>query len=166
MAEAAVPFSLSVTDALALIGVLITSAGVIAAVIQIRANARAERARFLLEIIEQFFADEQSRALFHKLDYDEWRFDPAAFQASDNDRLIDQALYTLDIVGHMVRRGTLGMEEVRVLAFRIGRVLENPEVLKYLAWLDQEYERMGMRVRAHGDARFLGARVKQAQWSA
>lgn len=166
MADAALPFSLSIADTLALIGVAVTAIGVVAALIQIRANARTEKARFLLDIVEQFFADEQSRAIFHKLDYDEWRFDPSVFQDSDADRLIDQALYTLDIVGHMVRRGTLGMEEVRVLAFRVGRVLENPQVLKYLAWLDQEYQRMGMRVKAHADARFLGTRIKQAQWSA
>jgi hypothetical protein len=46
-------------------------------------------------------------------------------------------------------------KEVDVLAFQASRVLRNPEVVKYLNWLDGEYEREGRPTPAHADARFL-----------
>jgi hypothetical protein len=94
-------------------------------------------------------------SFFYRLDYGQFLFDPTTFCGSADELMLDHLVYTFDVIGRVVRMGALTTSEAQVFAFQASRVLRNPEVDKYLAWLDNEYAREGRPTSAHGDARYL-----------
>jgi hypothetical protein len=54
--------------------------------------------------------------------------------------------------------GVVTVKEVELIAFQASRVFDNPEVKKYLDFLDDGYQRIVAR-KAHEDARFLASNV-------
>jgi hypothetical protein len=143
-----------------------TFLGFIAAVVsliyaarEVRRNTQAQRAGFLLDLTERYFQDDDVRKFYYKIDYNEFVLDFDSFIGSDEERWLDSLLYTFDVIGSMVRMRVVTISEVKVFAFQAFRVLRNPEVEKYLAWLDNEYKREGRTQRSHDDARYLVERL-------
>jgi len=146
---------ISIGDLLTLVGFVFAVVSLIFAGVQLRRNTAIQRAQFLLDITDRYFRDSDVRRFFYKLDYRQFKLDFKHFIGSDEERWLDSLLYTFDIIGRMVKMKVVTREEVDVIAFQASRVLRNPEVQKYLQWLDGEYQREGRTERAHDDARFL-----------
>lgn len=147
---------------------IFTLFGFIAAVIslifaarEVRRNTLAQRAGFLLTLTERYFADNEIRKFYYQIDYHHFIFDLKSFVGSDEERWLDTLLYTFDVIGSLVRMNGVTINEVKIFAFQASRVLNNPEVKKYLAWLDEQYRREGKAYIAHEDARFLIARLQR-----
>ena len=95
-------------------------------------EARATRARFVLDLNREFLQSDPERAFFYKLDYKEFRFDPDSFAESVDERELDRLLYKLSYVGKLLRDRVLAIEDVSNIRHIAGRTLRNAEVLKYL----------------------------------
>lgn len=150
--------NVSLGDVLTLLGLALTLISLLFATRGIRQNTLAQRSRFLLDLTERYFADTDVRRFFYKVDYEEFKYDEDAFPGSDEERWLDSLLYTFDIIGYMVRVRTVTLDEVGVVAFQVKRVLGNPEVIRYLSWLDTEHG-TGL---AHPDARYLMQAIEVA----
>jgi len=147
-------------DILTLAGFIFTIASLILAAREVRRNTTAQRTQFLLDFTERYFADNDVRKFFYKIDYNKFKFDVKELVGSDEERWLDSLLYTFDLIGRMVRTGAVTLDEVSIIAFQASRVLGNPEVEKYLDWLDKEHAHEGRRVPAHSDARYLRRAIK------
>lgn len=146
---------ISIVDILTLVGLLLTVLGLAFAGYEIRRSVLVQRAQFIMSITEQYFGDEDVRKFYYRLDYNEFVLDFGAFIGSDEERWLDSLLYTFDTVGRMVKMGAVSIKDVDLIAFQASRVLRNPEVKKYLDWLDGEYANEDSRLPAHSDARYL-----------
>lgn len=146
---------ISIGDILTIVGFIFTIISLVFAGVQLRRNTSVQRAQFLLDITERYFRDSEIRKFFYDLDYRNFTLDFQKFIGSDEERWLDSLLYTFDVIGQMVKTGVVTREEVDVIGFQASRVLRNPEVQKYLEWLDGEHKREGRTERAHDDARFL-----------
>ncbi len=69
-------------------------------------------------------------------------------------------LYTLDVIGCIVHLGALTARELNILAFQVLRVMDNPEINKYLKWLASEYEERS-HVTPHSDAQYLAEQLRK-----
>ncbi len=111
-----------------------------------------------MELTERYFADNDVRRFYYKLEEEGDRrfiYDPKKFAGSPEERWLDQLLYTFDVIGWVVRTKSLTPAEAEMFAFQAKQVLENEEVKKYLAWLNEAYASKGRPVPAHKDARYL-----------
>lgn len=142
-------------DVVSLLGFMATVVGLCFAVRQLRQSATEQRAQFLLSLTERYFADSDTRKFYYKIDYNDFVFDLGSFSGSDQERWLDQLIYTFDTIGHMVRIGAISSSEASIFAFQASRVLNNPEVKKYLNWLDGEYKKEGRPTPSHSDSRYL-----------
>jgi len=149
-------------DVLTVVGFAFTLVSLIFAAREIRRNTLAQRTRFLLDFTERYFRDTDTRKFFYKIDYNKFRFHLSEFIGSDEERWLDSLLYTFDVIGRMVRTGAVTLDEVSIVAFQASRVLGNPEVGRYLEWLDGEHEEEGRPGPAHSDARYLMRAIKAA----
>src|SRR5262249_47819809 len=105
-----------------------------ASVRQAEDRAAAESARFLVDFMNHYFADQEVRALYHALDYKQVR--NAAELVERHDEAISRFLYTMDGIGHLVDERVLKLADVDVVSMQILRVLIDSEVVKeYLVWL-------------------------------
>jgi hypothetical protein len=145
-------------DFLTLFGFALTATSLFFAGVGLRRNARLQRAQYLLNITDRFFGDNDVRRFFYRLNYNQFVFDQEKFQHSDDERWLDSLLYTFDLIGRMVSMGILTINEVEIIAFQASRVLDNPEVKKYLDWLEPGYKDIIGR-RAHEDARLLADKL-------
>ncbi|MBZ5500112.1 MAG: hypothetical protein LAP85_27265 [Acidobacteriia bacterium] len=154
---------ISVGDVLTGIGLLLTVLGLVFAAVEVRRNTNANRAQLLAELTARYFGDETLRRFSQRLDWGQFVFQAQGFQCSDDERSLDNILYTFDLFGRMIRLRSLSIDEARILAFQAYRVLRNPEVEKYLAWLDSVYPAVGVPLRPHDDARQLVERLER-EW--
>ena len=122
---------------------------------ELERNILVTKAQFIMDITERYFQNDDVRKFYYKLDYGNWKFDAKNFEESDEERWLDHLLYTFDVIGQLVKIGTITIEDIEILAFQADRVLENEEVKKYLDWLDADYLRQGIRKKARHHARFL-----------
>jgi hypothetical protein len=102
-------------------------------------NARATKARFVLDLNKWFNEDPAERSFFYKLDYSKtenaFKFDPTRFPHSEEERLLDGLLYKLNHVGELVRRGVVVADDLGWVKFIVGATMKNEQVLSYLEWL-------------------------------
>src|SRR6478609_3643217 len=97
---------------------LITLFGFFFAVHELRRSGKAQRAQFLLDTTEKYFGDVEVRKLYYDIDYGNFelvykeggprevrcrdlsgKYKP--FLGSDEERLLDSLLYTLDVIGRV-----------------------------------------------------------------
>jgi hypothetical protein len=175
----------SVRDMLVLIGFVLTIVGLLLTAIQLRRNAEAQKAGFLLEFTERYFGDSAVRRFFYQIDYNqieldfpegepplmrrsipsrggtdqEWKED--WFLLSAEERWLDSLLYTFDVVGHMLKNGVITLDEADIIGFQVSRVLRNASVERYLKWLDKENEWENRSERAHHGARYLAEALEK-----
>lgn len=148
-------------DLISGIGLLAAACSLVFAGYQLRLNRRTSRMQFLLDITDRYFGDAELRAFYYQLDYNQWRFDPDTLPLSPEEPHLDHLIYTFDLIEQLIGRGALSEDEVSILGFQALRVLNNPEVERYLEWLDGEYERCGRSTPAHAGARKLAARFSR-----
>jgi hypothetical protein len=151
--------SIKLSDIFVALGFTVTSVTALLAFRQFRMAAVTNRARFLLDIMRWHYDDQDLRSLFYRLDYHKWKFDAQSFPLSEDEPAIDHMLILYVIIGHFVRLGVLRKEEIPIIRFDASRVLRNPEIIKYLAWLDGQYKSVGVRTPAFECARDLASRI-------
>ena len=103
-----------------------------------RVQANAMRARFVLDLNQEFLANDAERNFFYKLDYKDFKFEPNAFAQSDDERQLDRLLYKLSYVGKLLRDRLVNLEDVNNIQHIANRTLRNEEVIKYLQYLKEE----------------------------
>lgn len=130
--------------------------GFIFAIYQVKQNQRTLKAQFLLEITTRYFDNVEMREFYYKVDYHKFTFDPEDnqdFIGSEDERLLDQLLYTFDTIGRLYTSKIVSLSEIDILAFQAKRVLENKSIKAYLDWLDSEYHDESMGRKSHPHAR-------------
>lgn len=152
-----------VADVLSLLTLVFTALGLWYANREIRRGVRDQRAQFLLELTERYFADNAVRKFYYDLENGKFSFDPSnlkKFEGTNEERCLDHLLYTFDVIGQVVRTESLTISEAQIFAFQASQVLKHPEVIKYLTWLDGYYAKQGLPVPAHEAAKFLVETLK------
>jgi hypothetical protein len=106
---------------------------------QLRLGQRAQQTQLAIQLHQNFFDDPELRDFLYQLDYKKsgwaWKFDPASFPHSQEERSLDLLLYKLSFVGTLVRNGDLQIRDIGWLRSEAAIVLENDSVLRYLNWL-------------------------------
>lgn len=124
-----------------------------------------QRAQFLLELTGRYFADKEVRQFYYRLENNKFFFNPETFPESDDERCLDQLIYTFDVIGWAVRTGSISISEAQIFAFQAVKVLENLEVTKYLLDLDDHYKKDRRPTPAHGDAKFFVATLNAGHFN-
>lgn len=151
---------MSTANILTLIGIFLTFASVTFAGRQLQRTRRTNQAQFLFNITTWFLNDSDLRDIFYKLDYNEWQFDKNTFSGSEDEPKIDKMLFVFDLLEHLIESEHISPGDLRILSFEASRVLHNPEVERYLTWLDTEYRLVGRPTPAYAGARKLAARLR------
>jgi hypothetical protein len=140
------------------VAALFTAIGILLAYRELRRNTRVQRAQFLLDATERYFSDVEVRRLFYDINYHRFKLSfeegnpttitrgdetPRPFLHSEDERLLDTLLYTLDVLGRIVRIGVLDQSEAKIFAFQAVRVLEYPAVQQYVEWLADQRIKFG-----------------------
>ncbi len=155
--------TINTRDIVLSIGLLLTVVGLCANFVQLRRNWRVQKAQFLTNITNDLFDDNDLRKFFYKIDYDKFQFSETRlrkFKGSDDERHLDALLYRYNLLGRLVRMKLLDIKEIEFLIFEIAQVFKNTQVLKYIQWLETEYQKHGtlgtnQRTRPYDDARWL-----------
>lgn len=135
---------------------LLTMVGLFFTGLSVMYNTRIQRARFLWDTVHTFFGDDEIQRAFSQVEWSKFSFDPHTVPTSFEERYLDRLLYTLDTIGYLCKTKTLPLEDVQqILGFRILVVMDNVEVQKYLAFLEQKYRAKGAPHGPHQDARWL-----------
>jgi hypothetical protein len=164
----------NIGNILTFIGLLATALGLMFTARQLRNGIRVQRAQFLLQTTERYFKDTDVRRLYYDIDYNrfELRFvnnephefrrnsqDFKPFFGSEEERLLDTLLYTLDVIARVAELKAMDERESRLFAFQAARVFHNKQIAAYLDWLDKERVRFGGDVPSHEAARKLVNRI-------
>lgn len=166
-------------DWASIITAVVTSVGILLAYLELHRSTRIQRGQFLLGATERYFAESEARRLFYDIDYGRFQInfiegDPATvergagqeakpFMRSEEERALDNLLYTFDVIGRLVDLGSLDVREAELFAFQAKRVLENEYVLKYVEWINRDRARFGVKAPAHQAAFKLVARLSEAK---
>jgi len=100
-------------------------------------QAIAMKARFVLDLNQEFLSSEAERAFFYQLDYRDFEFKPELFAQSNDERQLDRLLYKLSYVGKLLRDGVVGLDDVNDIRHIASRTLRNDEAIKYLKYLKE-----------------------------
>ena len=89
---------------------------------ELHLNTKVQKAQFLLDVTERYFSNEMfADSLPAGLEH--VQYDPEKFRGSDEERWLDGLLYNLDVVGRIVRMGTLAIDDVDIIAYQASRVI-------------------------------------------
>lgn len=148
------------SNLLTIMSLLLTAASVAYAGRELRQSRRTSQSEFLFNIMTWYLNDPDLRSFFYRLDYNSWRFDENTVSGSDEEPQLDKILFVFDLLGHLVDASNISQENLATIRFEASRVLHNPEVERYLSWLDKEYRQVGQPGPAYAAARRLGERLR------
>jgi hypothetical protein len=153
---------LRVADVVSIAALLAATASAIFAGTQVRRSRLTSRHQFLFDTFDRYFRDERVREFYYALDYHVWIFDSKSLPNSPEEPALDHLIYTFDMMEKMVRAKVFTESDVDIFGFQAVRVIDNPEVRKYLNWLDDEYSMVfGSKQIAHSNARAFAARYRE-----
>ena len=102
------------------------------AIATLRHNAKTNRSKFIIDLIESFLKDDATRQFWYKLDYDDWKFDLSTFRHSEEERQIDALLYRLSVTGQMLRNHSVSHHDLVTTYPIIRQFFTNIEIREYL----------------------------------
>lgn len=153
-------------DILTTVALLLTALALVFTGIQIRLSRVANRHQFLFTAVDRYFEDDAARKFYYRVDYQNqsfsWKFDSKTFPGSSEEASLDYILHTYSLMEQLIRERVILARDIKVLGFEAIRVLENPEVVRYLEWLDKDYnEILGPNSQSFSDARNLAKRFRE-----
>lgn len=145
-------------DVAVVVGTIVAAIGLILAFGELRRSTAVQRAEFLLNATRGYFGSAEQRRLYYDLDYNRFQLNFAKgapttvkrgnseampFLGSEEERLLDELLYGLDVIGRIVDMGVLAQNDASVFRFQAARVIWNRYVQEYLTWLANERKTHG-----------------------
>ena len=103
-----------------------------------RENTQVSRGQIVTDILVSIWSDEAERTFFYRLDYEDWRFSSDRFRKTSEERVLDQILYKLSHIGSLIKMGSIGYDDARLIEFTTLAVIGNAEVQAYLAWVKED----------------------------
>ncbi|MGF6808367.1 hypothetical protein OKW30_003493 [Paraburkholderia sp. Clong3] len=116
-----------------------------------KAEVNVRRAEFLLNTTERFFSDVEVRRLYYDIDYGDFDLtfvqsgprlipenvrrgggDAKPFIGSEDERLLDSLLYTLDVIARIAAMDVMTSADVQIFLFQAAQVLRNNAVKRYI----------------------------------
>lgn len=96
-----------------------------------RSDAQA-RAAFVAKWLERFVDDLETREIYYKIEYDEFKYDPSTFHPSEEEWRLDKLLLHLSNAALAQQSGLLRQENLLPLQYLARRVISNEAVKAYL----------------------------------
>lgn len=121
-------------------GDVVTFAGLVGLFLayqQLRLGRRAQQTQLIAQLYQDFTRDERRLAFLYRLEYSgpkRWIFDPPLYDTPE-ERQLDGLLYFFSFVGTLTKHGDVAKRDLQWLVSELRIVMENSEVLKYLAYL-------------------------------
>lgn len=140
-------------DLLTIIGWVLTILGLYLTLLQIQKNNAVNRSRFMLDFMHQHFSDKGIVDFFDKMD---WHGEDGheIMSNKDDELSADKILYSLDLLGMMLKNNVLTRDEINIIAWRINRFWKSGKVSRYIDFLDSEYKNLGAE-QCHTMAKYL-----------
>jgi len=107
-----------------------------------RTNAQA-RSILVAESLRGFADDSDIQAAFYAIEYSDFRYDES-FHKSTQERQLDKLLRHFANIALSWQAGLLTTEDVRPLQYYLLRIMRDPEVQKYLSFIEQWSSRAGL----------------------
>ncbi len=117
---------------------LLTFVGLITNFVQMRKNLLQKRAEFLITLARDYLLDPDLIELYYQIDYEKFEFDEGMLQ-TDREKKLDKLLYVYENIARMYLMDNINKNDIKYFAYRFIRVYQNPEVKKYVAFLNEWY---------------------------
>jgi hypothetical protein len=117
------------------VSALAASGGLLASVYQTRRSNAESRARLVADFLSEFSSNSGMRDAFYAIEYSRFTFD-ASFHGSDFEPKLDHLLLHLSNLALAWQVGLLSVDDLRPAQYHVLRVMQNPEIRRYLDFLD------------------------------
>ena len=117
---------------------LFTFVGLVMNYFQMRKTITQKRAEFLITLARDYLLDPDLIELYYEIDYEKFEFDEGMLQ-TDREKKLDKLLYVYENIARMYVMDNINKNDIKYFAYRFIRVYQNPEVKKYVAFLNEWY---------------------------
>ena len=117
---------------------LLTFVGLVMNYFQMRKTITQKRAEFLITLARDYLLDPDLIELYYEIDYEKFEFDEGMLQ-TDREKTLDKLLYVYENIARMYVMDNINKNDIKYFAYRFIRVYQNPEVKKYVAFLNEWY---------------------------
>lgn len=102
---------------------------------QTNLNNKLGRAKIVSDCLHTFMDDDMMHEAFYKIEYSEFTYDND-FHGSEEERKIDKLLRHFSNLALMWEEGLLKLEDIRPVQYFILRAVNDPEIERYLAFIE------------------------------
>lgn len=127
-------WTISVGDIVSTISILV---GVLLAVCQLHKANKQSRAEFIIGLLANHVADNDTLNILYRLEYKRFKFDENTFPMSEEEKALDKLLYSFTQISALYKMGTITRQDLTLIEYDFLRVYSDEEVQKYFAFLDR-----------------------------
>jgi hypothetical protein len=142
---------------------LVAAFGLIFNALETRRAARQRRILQLVDLQHQFYSDEVMLDAYYLIEYGMFNYDED-FHGSDLEKKIDRLLIHFENIAGLFEAKVVTISELDTVAYNYLVIYQNTEIQKYFAWLDEWYQRRGMKEKPFATFRDVGAVVEQRRF--
>lgn len=118
------------------VSAIFAAVGLLLAVSQSRRTNAQARAALVAACLKGFAEDEEIQRAFYAIEYSAFKYD-ASFHKSDQEREVDKLLRHFANIALAWQAGLLSTHDVKPIQYYLLRVMRDPEIQKYLAFIAQ-----------------------------
>ncbi len=150
---------ITLADWLKIIAVLLAVVGLFLNAWQQRKANNQRRMEHVSDLLWKIYDDKELNNIYYKIEYHEFEYNDD-FHGSDDEKKLDKLISIFDILAKQYYLGLITIDDIDLVSYEYLVVYQNIEVNKYFQFLDDWFERRGIKNPPFGKFRKLGKLVE------
>jgi len=134
MIDSSFAWTISIGDIVSTISIVV---GILLTWWQLRKANKQSRAEFIIGLLANHVADNDTLNILYKLEYKRFKFDEKTFPMSDEEKALDKLLYSFTQISALYKMKTITRKDLSLIEYDFLRVYSDEEIQKYFEFLDR-----------------------------
>lgn len=149
---------MSIIDIAQISAVLIAAIGLFVTAYQVRRSTQQLRYEQISSLIKHIFDNEGLSKVYYKIEYGDFKYN-SDFHKSDEEKYMDQLLRHFELASKLYMAGQIKNEQLDIIKYEFLTIYSNPEVNKYLAFLDDLFKHREVKDKPYSKFRIVGGLI-------
>ena len=145
----------STADWLKVIAVLVAAVGLFLNARQHRKANDQRRVDNVSDVFKDIYNDSELADIYYKIEYREFEYNNE-FHRSDEEKKLDKLISSFDILAKKYYLGLVRLKDIELVSYEYLVIYQNPEVQEYFQFLDDWFDRRGIKNPPFDKFRSLG----------
>ena len=146
---------ITISDIIQTLAIVVAIIGLFFNFAQLKSGNKQKRAEYIISLYNQYMSDKNMLDIYYKIEYQKLKYS-SDFHGSDDEKNLDKLLEFYDNIAKLYELKNFTLEDLDYVAYRYLIIYQDQSVKVYLEFLDNWFEKRGMKLKPFLNFRKVG----------